>query len=164
MSETRETPPTRHQDDDTFELFHRSGCDSRYVTIAGDSQKCNCGLDVALAAVDARHAEEIAAEVAKRVKLADNHAKERQASNDELRALREQLAAVQQFKERVARALCVENEDGPVSDDAIVEAADATLSQLLELSSPSTQEPQIDPTEWFPPLKLSPESPNEGAK
>ena len=98
--------------------------------------------------VDARHAEEIAAEVAKRVKLADNHAKERQASNDELRALREQLAAVQQ----ALRMLRNESHGiRAMSYDAIkdsagytnlkvwtqrIEEADATIAAL---SSPSTR-------------------------
>lgn len=40
----------------------------------------------------------------------------------------------QQFKEAVATALCVENEHGPVTEESIVEAADATLSQLFDLS------------------------------
>lgn len=48
------------------------------------------------------------------------------------------LAAVEgerdRLRDRVARALCVENPDGPVSDDALVEAADATLTQLLDFS------------------------------
>jgi len=41
----------------------------------------------------------------------------------------------QQFKEAVATALCVENEHGPVTEESIVEAADATLSQLFDFSA-----------------------------
>lgn len=40
-----------------------------------------------------------------------------------------------QFKEAVATALCVENEHGPVTEESIVEAADATLSQLFDFST-----------------------------
>lgn len=43
---------------DPWENFHSAGCNSRYVTIAGYSQRCNCGLDAARAADAARLAEQ----------------------------------------------------------------------------------------------------------
>lgn len=56
----------------------------------------------------------------------------RAADQQRIADLSAQVQGAARFKEAVASALCVENEDGPVSNEAIIEAAQSTLAQLFE--------------------------------
>ena len=37
----------------TLDDYHRADCDSRFVSVCGDSQRCSCGLDALIAALRA---------------------------------------------------------------------------------------------------------------
>lgn len=55
--------------------------------------------------------------------------------DETIRQQAEDIAYFKDFRDSVAAALCVENEQGPVDPSAIVEAADSTLSQLFDFSA-----------------------------
>lgn len=187
-------PRTEHQDDPFKELlagwcgkpwnpmrrgaFNLSWCDHC------DESKLTHDFGMARAAVDARHAEEIAAkdrelDAVRRWLAAAEADRDRAISHGqqlgaENATLREQLAAVQQHADELRQyALLMNAHDGRV----VSAGADAILAAL---SSPSTQEPQTvcepkrkaaEPVNLMEALKKSlehfprsPESPNEGAK
>jgi len=54
---------------------------------------------------------------------------------DENARLKAEAGRLQKFQNAVAAELCVENEHGPVSDEAIVSAAKDTLAQLFDSSA-----------------------------
>lgn len=55
--------------------------------------------------------------------------------NAEIARLKAEAGRLQKFQNAVAAELCVENEHGPVSDEAIVSAAKDTLAQLFDSSA-----------------------------
>mgnify|MGYP000556016501 CR=1 FL=1 len=61
-------------------------------------------------------------------------AAERAVASAREQALQAEVERLKTFRERVASALGVENESGPVEDDVVVTAAEETLMQLLGMS------------------------------
>ncbi len=80
------------QTPDPFEQFHTQECAGNFLTIDGYTQRCDCGLDAALAAERAQHQQEIA------------------KRDETIRQLQDAFARCQEVQQATAETWCIEHD------------------------------------------------------